>query len=61
MSRFALYLLRWQLSSPILALCMWALGGLDIVLATVVANLIGGCIFYFVDKKIFKEAKNDNN
>lgn len=55
MSRFALYLLRWQLSSPILALCMWALGGLDIVLATIVANLIGGCIFYFVDKKIFKE------
>ena len=54
MSRFALYLLRWQLSSPILALCMWALGGLGIVLATVVANLIGGCIFYFVDKKIFK-------
>ena len=55
MSRYALYLLRWQLSIPILALCMWALGGLDIVLATVVANLIGGCIFYFVDKKIFKE------
>ena len=60
MSRFILYLLRWQLSSPILALCMWALGGLDIVLATVVANLIGGCIFYFVDKKIFKEVKDEN-
>ena len=60
MSRFVLYLLRWQLSSPILALCMWALGGLDIVLATVVANLIGGCIFYFVDKKIFKEVKDEN-
>ena len=53
--RFALYLLRWQLSSPILALCMWAMGGWNIVLATIVANLIGGCIFYFVDKRIFKE------
>lgn len=53
MKRFILYLIRWQLSSPILALCMWAMGGWNIVVATVVANLIGGCIFYFVDKRIF--------
>lgn len=55
---FTIYLLRWQLSSPILALCMWAMGGWNIVLATIVANLIGGCLFYFVDKKIFREGAN---
>lgn len=53
MIRFVAYLIRWQASSPILAICMWLMGGLDIILATVIANLIGGCIFYFVDKKIF--------
>lgn len=52
--RFVAYLIRWQLSTPVLALCMWLLGGLDIMLATIIANLIGGCIFYFVDKRIFK-------
>lgn len=54
MMRFVAYLIRWQLSTPVLALCMWLMGGLDIILATVIANLIGGCIFYFVDKKIFR-------
>lgn len=53
MMRFVAYLIRWQLSTPVLALCMWLMGGLDIILATVIANLIGGCIFYFVDKRIF--------
>lgn len=54
MMRFVAYLIRWQLSTPVLALCMWLMGGLDIILATVIVNLIGGCIFYFVDKKIFR-------
>lgn len=51
--RFIAYLIRWQLSSPILALCMWLMGDWNIVISTIIANLIGGCIFYFVDKKIF--------
>ena len=51
--RFIAYLIRWQLSSPILALCMWLMGDWNIVIATIIANLIGGCIFYFVDKRIF--------
>lgn len=54
MMRFVAYLIRWQLSTPVLALCMWLMGGLDIILATIIANLIGGCLFYFVDKKIFR-------
>lgn len=55
MKRFLLYLLRWQLSSPILALCLFWLDPIGTVWATVIANLVGGCIFYFVDKLIFKE------
>lgn len=51
MRRFLLYLLRWQLSTPILYLVLRNLGaGLN---ATVIANLIGGSIFFWVDRFIF--------
>lgn len=51
MRRFILYLFRWQLSTPILWLVVRNLGaGLW---ATVIANLIGGVIFFWVDKFIF--------
>ena len=53
MKRFILYLIRWQLSTPILALCLSVLR-FDTLTNTIIANLIGGVIFYFVDKKIFK-------
>ena len=51
--KFILYLLRWQLSTPILFICLLVLpvGGLA---KTIIANLIGGCIFFWVDKYIFK-------
>lgn len=54
MKKFVLYIIRWQASTPILALCMWLMGGWNVFVATIVANIIGGCIFYFVDKKIFE-------
>lgn len=57
MKRFILYLIRWQLSSPILALCMWLMGDWNIAIATIIANLIGGCIFYFVDRRIFNDGE----
>ena len=57
LKRFILYIFRWELSSPILAVCLFWLEPMGIVAATVIANLIGGTIFYFVDKKIFKEVK----
>jgi len=49
--RFFLYLFRWQLSTPILwgVLCLVGAG----VWGTVVANLVGGCLFYFIDRYIF--------
>lgn len=68
MRRFILYLFRWQLSTPILWLVVRNMG--TGVWATVLANLIGGSIFFWVDKFIFtsqaveiwhiKEGKCDN-
>ena len=51
MRRFFLYLGRWQLSTPILWLAVSRLGAG--VWSTVLANLIGGAIFFWVDKFIF--------
>lgn len=55
--RFALYTLRWELSSIVLAPCLMWLGHLGAWPATIIANLIGACIFFMVDKFIFKEDK----
>lgn len=54
--RFLLYLLRWQLSTPVLWLCLlWLAPHLDKLTATIIANLIGGILFFFVDKRIFRK------
>lgn len=55
--RFLLYILRWECSSPLLALCLIWLEPVGAVWATVIANLIGGAIFFWVDRVIFKEDK----
>ena len=54
MKKYILYILRWQLSTPILALVLCMLHTNEI-LETIIANLIGGIIFFWVDKKIFNE------
>ncbi len=51
--RFPLYLLRWQLSTPVLSLVIYLMSDFHIVTATIVANLIGGLIFFWVDRWIF--------
>ena len=51
MKRFILYLIRWQLSTPILWFVVRQMG--TSLQATVIANLIGGAIFFWVDKFIF--------
>ena len=51
--KFSLYALRWQLSSIILAPCIMLLPG-SAITAAVVSNLIGACIFFWIDKVIFK-------
>lgn len=55
-----MYLIRWQLSTPILALVLYLLNYNQII-ETIIANLIGGMIFFWVDKKIFKEKDIDNS
>jgi len=50
--RYLLYLLRWQLSTPILAMCLMYLQ-FGVTWNTIVANLIGGLIFFWVDRFIF--------
>ncbi len=49
--RFFLYLVRWQLSTPILWFVVRKMG--TSIWSTVIANLIGGAIFFWVDRFIF--------
>jgi hypothetical protein len=51
--RYALYLVRWQLSTPILAGALIVLSRVDKITATIIANLVGGLIFFWVDRFIF--------
>ena len=55
--RYGLYLLRWQLSTPILVLCVIAFAAFGPTWATIISNLIGGLIFFWVDKFIFQSDK----
>lgn len=53
--RFLFYLLRWQLSGVVLyPALLLLLPHTNEFYATIVANLVGGCTFYWVDKLIFK-------
>ena len=60
MTRFILYLLRWQLSTPILACMLFVMADFNTFTATVVANLVGGAVFFWVDRSIFKNDKTRN-
>ncbi|HAR96849.1 MAG TPA: hypothetical protein DCR97_12935 [Deltaproteobacteria bacterium] len=53
LKRYGLYLIRWQLSTPILALVLLWLSTTNKWTATIIANLIGGLIFFWVDRFIF--------
>ncbi len=56
--RLWLYLLRWQLSTPILAVVIaYTYDKLGSVGGTILANFIGGLIFFNVDKCIFGKRK----
>lgn len=51
--QYILYLLRWQLSTPILSFVLYLLNDFNVTLATIVANFVGGLIFFWVDRFIF--------
>lgn len=55
LKQYSLYLIRWQLSTPILAVVLKVLSDMNTLTATIIANLIGGLIFFWVDKIIFKK------
>lgn len=51
--QYILYLIRWQFSTPLLAVFT---GGFNIesMKNSAVANFVGGLIFFWVDRWIFK-------
>ena len=53
LKRYGLYLVRWQLSTPILAVVLYWLASTGEFVATAIANFIGGLIFFWVDRFIF--------
>ncbi len=52
--KYLLYLIRWQLSTPIIAVVLSVLSNMNPWIATVIANLIGGLMFFWIDRTIFK-------
>ena len=57
--KYLLYIVRWQLSTPILAICLIWLSSLGEIWSTIIANFIGALIFFWIDKLIFKD-NNEN-
>jgi len=51
--RYLFYIFRWQLSTPILAFCLWILN-FGTLTETIIANFIGGLGFFWIDRLIFK-------
>ena len=52
--KYLLYLIRWQLSTPIIAVVLSVLSKMNPWVATVIANFIGGLLFFWIDRIIFK-------
>ena len=56
--KLIVYLLRWQLSTPILsAVIYFTIDLWGNIASTILANLIGGLMFYKIDKLIFNKKK----
>lgn len=51
--QYLLYLFRWQLSTPILAGVLYFMSDFNVTTSTIIANIIGGLIFFWVDRFIF--------
>lgn len=52
--RYFFYLIRWQLSTPILAPVMILLASQGMWISAVVGNFIGGILFFWLDRSIFR-------
>lgn len=52
--KFLLYLLRWQLSTPLLWFCTAMLSEkLGGAWPAIISNLVGGAVFFWIDRAIF--------
>lgn len=59
--RFLMYALRWQLSTPVYALVLYFVSdNFGYTTKTMIANFIGACIFYWVDKFIFLKHRHES-
>jgi len=56
MKKFLLYIFRWQCSTPILYVVILILPYGSLI-KSIIANIIGGCIFYWIDRLIFDSNK----
>ena len=56
--KYLLYLARWQASTLILAPVIWLMADYSSWAAAIVANLIGGLVFFWIDKWIFKPKRD---
>ena len=55
-----MYAMRWQLSTPIYALVLYLVSDkFGYTTKTIIANFIGACIFYWVDKFIFLKHRHE--
>jgi hypothetical protein len=52
--QYPLYLLRWQLSTPILAIVVGYFAYLGEWVGAALANLVGGLVFFWADRFIFR-------
>ena len=60
MKKFLLYMLRWQLSTPILAVVLYlVIDTCGELWSTIIANVVGGLLFFPLDKLIFKQRENN--
>ena len=60
LKRFLLYAIRWQLSTPIYAIVLYLLKDrFGYVAETMIANLIGACIFFWIDRYIFTKHRHE--
>ena len=56
--KYGLYIFRWQLSTPILAIVISLFPVKNEWLSATIANFIGALIFFWIDKIIFKPKYN---
>ncbi len=53
MKKFLLYVLKWEMGTPVIAIILKLLPIDNIWIKTIIANIIGAIIFFPIDNMIF--------